>query len=76
MAKFKEGAPVEQLVLDLRKLVSELDIIKSFEWYIYCMHALNFLGYQLPHARRIKFSLHIYMHACYAVKYCCAGERT
>ncbi|KAG6489184.1 stress-response A/B barrel domain-containing protein At5g22580-like [Zingiber officinale] len=32
MAKFKEGAPVEQLVLDLKKLASEMDIVKSFEW--------------------------------------------
>ncbi|KAG6530943.1 stress-response A/B barrel domain-containing protein At5g22580-like isoform X3 [Zingiber officinale] len=32
MAKFKEGAAVEQLLLDMKKLALELDIIKSFEW--------------------------------------------
>ncbi|KAG6530939.1 stress-response A/B barrel domain-containing protein At5g22580-like [Zingiber officinale] len=32
MAKFKEGAAVEQLVLDMKKLALELDIVKSFEW--------------------------------------------
>ncbi|KAJ8768042.1 hypothetical protein K2173_020982 [Erythroxylum novogranatense] len=32
IVKFKEGAPVEDIVKGMEKLVSEIDHVKSFEW--------------------------------------------
>ncbi|CAL9041153.1 stress-response A/B barrel domain-containing protein At5g22580-like [Musa acuminata AAA Group] len=32
LAKFKDGAAVEELLQGLQNLVSEIDVIKSFEW--------------------------------------------
>ncbi|PSR86510.1 Stress-response A/B barrel domain-containing protein [Actinidia chinensis var. chinensis] len=32
VAKFKEGVVVEELLKGMEKLVSEVDVVKSFEW--------------------------------------------
>ncbi|OVA05943.1 Stress responsive alpha-beta barrel [Macleaya cordata] len=32
VAKFKEGVVVDEIVQGMHKLVSEIDVIKSFEW--------------------------------------------
>ncbi|KAJ9699427.1 hypothetical protein PVL29_008154 [Vitis rotundifolia] len=32
IAKFKEGAAVEEIVKGMEKLVAEIDAVKSFEW--------------------------------------------
>ncbi|WOL15513.1 stress-response A/B barrel domain-containing protein [Canna indica] len=32
LAKFKAEAAVEQLVQDMQKLVSQVDVVKDFEW--------------------------------------------
>ena len=32
VAKFKDGVEVEDLLKGMEKLVSEVDVVKSFEW--------------------------------------------
>lgn len=34
IVKFKEGVVVEDLTKGMEKLVSEIDLVKSFEWYV------------------------------------------
>jgi len=33
IVKFKDGVEVEELIQDLKKMVSEIEQVKSFEWY-------------------------------------------
>lgn len=35
IVKFKEGVVVEELTKGMEKLVSEIDAVKSFEWYVF-----------------------------------------
>ena len=34
VVKFKDGVVVEDLIKAMEKMVSEIDIVKSFEWYV------------------------------------------
>lgn len=34
VAKFKEGVNVDDIVDQVKKLVSDIDSVKSFEWYL------------------------------------------
>lgn len=34
IVKFKEGVAVDELTKGMEKLVSEIDAVKSFEWYV------------------------------------------
>lgn len=34
IAKFKEGVNVEEIVEQVEKVVSDIDSVKSFEWYL------------------------------------------
>lgn len=40
IVKFKEGVAVEELTKGMEKLVSEIDSVKSFEWYVLYFVAL------------------------------------
>jgi hypothetical protein len=32
VVKFKEGVAIEEIIKGMEKLVSEVDLVKSFEW--------------------------------------------
>jgi hypothetical protein len=32
VVKFKEGVEIEEIIKGMEKLVSEVDLVKSFEW--------------------------------------------
>lgn len=34
VAKFKEGLNVDEIVAQVEKMVSDIDSVKSFEWYL------------------------------------------
>lgn len=34
VVKFKEGVAVEDLIKGMEKMVSQIDTVKSFEWYV------------------------------------------
>lgn len=40
IVKFKEGVVVEELTKGMEKLVSEIDLVKSFEWYVLYIYLL------------------------------------
>jgi len=35
VVKFKEGVAIEEIIKGMEKLVSEVDLVKSFEWWVY-----------------------------------------
>jgi len=35
IVKFKEGVAVDELTKGMEKLVSEIDAVKAFEWYMF-----------------------------------------
>lgn len=43
IVKFKEGVAVEELTKGMEKLVSEIDAVKSFEWYVFCIYLFGHL---------------------------------
>jgi len=42
IVKFKEGVAVDELTKGMEKLVSEIDAVKSFEWFVFCFVTLYF----------------------------------
>ena len=53
IAKFKESVNVEEIVEQVEKMVSDIDYVKSFEWYLSPFYAL----YQSTHTHAIYLSL-------------------
>lgn len=51
IVKFKEGVVVEELTKGMEKLVSEIDAVKSFEWYVF----LHLWPYYLTFKFRVEF---------------------
>lgn len=48
IAKFKEGVVVEEILKGMEKLASDLEAVKSFEWYFLCFFfTLNSLFFSL-----------------------------
>lgn len=41
IVKFKEDVVVEELTKAMEKLVSEIDAVKSFEWYVFCIYLFS-----------------------------------
>lgn len=57
IVKFKEGVEVEDLTKGMEKLVSEIDVVKSFEWYFYAFknNIIYFISYMNNHLSRKKY---------------------
>lgn len=51
IVKFKEGVAVDELTKGMEKLVSEIDAVKSFEWYVF-----SFLNYLVLSKTSLKIS--------------------
>ena len=55
IVKFKEGVVVEDIIKGMEKLVSEIDVVKSFEWLV----IISSLFYSLS-----SFNLYIISTTC------------
>jgi hypothetical protein len=61
IVKFKEGVVVEELTKGMEKLVSEIDLVKSFEWYVLCIYLIYHLA-QAFYFNKYKYKLYKNKH--------------
>jgi hypothetical protein len=62
IVKFKEGVVVEELTKGMEKLVSEIDLVKSFEWYVLCIYLIYYYLAQAFYFNKYKYKLYKNKH--------------